>query len=122
MKIPKITDGELRVLEVLWEQGPLAAKEIVKCLKERVGWNRNTTYTFINRLVEKEVVERQEPGFICIPRYSKEEVQVSETQSFLDKMYEGSLKMLLTSFINHQRISKGELEELKKMIDESHRK
>jgi BlaI family penicillinase repressor len=61
--LPKITDGELKVLEVLWDKAPAAAGEVVAALKERANWNRNTTYTFINRLVDKNVVKREEPGF-----------------------------------------------------------
>lgn len=117
--IPKITDGELKVLEVLWEKSPIAAGEVVAVLKERVNWNRNTTYTFINRLVDKNVVKREEPGFICTPLYTRDEVRVSEARSFLDKMYEGSLKMLVTSFINTEAVSDKEIAELKQLIETS---
>ncbi|MDP4095182.1 MAG: BlaI/MecI/CopY family transcriptional regulator [Bacillota bacterium] len=115
--IPKITDGELNVLQVLWEKSPLPAGEIVFILKERIGWNRNTTYTFINRLVEKKVIKREEPGYICTPLFSKDEISISETQTFLEKMYGGSLKMLLTSFINNEAVSEKEIKELKKLIE-----
>jgi len=117
--LPKITDGELKVLEVLWEKAPVAAGEVVAVLKERANWNRNTTYTFINRLVDKNVVKREEPGFICTPLYTRDEVRVSEARSFLDKMYEGSLKMLVTSFINTEAVSNKEIAELKKLIETS---
>lgn len=116
-EVPKITDGELKILEVLWNQSPLSASEIVSELKESNKWNRNTTYTFINRLVEKGVVKREEPGFICTPLYSRDEIGVSEAQSFLGKMYGGSLKMLVTSFLDNEAVSDKEISELKKLIE-----
>lgn len=118
-KIPKITDGELRVLEVLWEKAPVAAGEVVAVLKEKADWNRNTTYTFLNRLVDKNVIRREEPGFVCTPLYTRDEVRVSEARSFLDRMYEGSLQILVTSFINNEAVSDQEIAELKKLIENS---
>ncbi|GAB6086728.1 BlaI/MecI/CopY family transcriptional regulator [Alkaliphilus crotonatoxidans] len=116
-EVPKITDGELKVLEALWEMEEAQASQLVALLKERAQWNRNTTYTFINRLVEKGIIERREPGFVCIPRYSREEVRVAEAKSFLNRMYEGSLKVLVTSFINNEVLSEEEINELKQLIE-----
>jgi BlaI family penicillinase repressor len=69
--------------------------------------------------VDKNVVKREEPGFICTPLYTRDEVRVSEARSFLDKMYDGSLKMLVTSFINTKAVSNQELAELKRLIENS---
>ena len=49
----KLFDSELKVMEVLWEQGPRPAKEIVDILSARIGWNKNTTYTVIRKCIEK---------------------------------------------------------------------
>lgn len=117
--VPKITDGELKVLQVLWEKSPLAAGEIVAALKEGANWNRNTTYTFINRLVDKKVVKREEPGFVCTPLYTRDEILMSETRSFLDRIYQGSFKRLVSGFIENEGLSPGELEELRQLIEKS---
>lgn len=116
-EVPKITDGELRVLEALWERGKASASELVADLKEGAQWNRNTTYTFINRLVDKGIIKREEPGFICTPLYSREEIRVAEAKTFLNRLYEGSLKVLVTSFINNDELSKEEIKELKRLIN-----
>ena len=47
MKI-KLFDSELKVMEVLWREGDLPAGQLAKILKEEIGWNRNTTYTYNN--------------------------------------------------------------------------
>jgi predicted transcriptional regulator len=117
--IPKITDGEMHILEVLWEKSPIAATEIVSILKERINWNRNTTYTFINRLVDKQVVKREDPGFVCTPLFTKDEVLISETNTFLDKIYNGSLHLMVSRFIENKALSRKELDELRDLINKS---
>ena len=59
--------GELNVMELLWSNKSLAAKDIASIIKEYIGWEKNTTYTVIKRLIDKGVVKRQDPGYICIP-------------------------------------------------------
>ena len=54
-------------MEVLWEEGEIPAKRVVEVLSERVGWNKNTTYTVIKKCIEKGAVQRSEPGFRCRP-------------------------------------------------------
>jgi len=106
MEIARVTDGELNVLNVLWKNGSpgasgaMTASEIVKELNREIGWNRNTTYTFINRLVEKNIIKRSEPGFVCEALFTREEVSASEAKGFLDKMFGGSLKTMVASFLS----------------------
>ena len=118
-EVPRITDGEMKVLEVLWENSPAAAAEIVAVLKERINWNRNTTYTFINRLVDKGAIKREDPGFICTPLFSRDEVLLSETHSFLERIYQGSLNLMISQFIENKALSRKELEELRDLLDKS---
>ena len=60
----KLTDAELKVMDVLWEEGELSAVELAKKMNARIGWARNTTYTVAKKLVEKGAVKRRDP-FIC---------------------------------------------------------
>ena len=87
MKELKLHDGELNIIELLWSNKSLAAKDIAKILKEYVGWEKNTTYTVIKRLIEKGAILREEPGFICRPAISKRWVQQTETRNLLDNLY-----------------------------------
>lgn len=52
-------------METLWKLGDLTAGQIAKILNQQIGWNRNTTYTVIKKLIEKEAIERLEPNFLC---------------------------------------------------------
>ena len=61
----RLHEGELNVMELLWSNKVLAAKDISKIIKEYIGWEKNTTYTVIKRLINKGAVRREDPGFLC---------------------------------------------------------
>lgn len=115
----KLFDSELKVMEVLWEQEPRTAKEIVDILAERIGWNKNTTYTVIKKCIEKGAVEREEPGFLCRALVSRDEVAQSETEQLIDKMFGGSSELFFSSFLKNQGISEADAARLAKMIEDA---
>ena len=115
----KLFDYELKIMEVLWEQEPKSAKEIVDVLSKRIGWNKNTTYTVIKKCIEKGAIERSEPGFICKPLVSRDEVAQSETEQLIDKMFGGSIELFFSSFLKNQGISEEDAARLAKMIKEA---
>ena len=115
----KLFDSELKVMEVLWEQGPKNAKDIVEILAKSIGWNKNTTYTVIKKCIEKGAVERSEPGFLCTPLVTKEEVARSETEQLIDKMYGGSSELFFSAFLKNQGISQEDALRLARMIEEA---
>ncbi len=116
MQVPAITDGELLVLKTLWEESPLPASQIAQRLGARVGWSKNTAYTFITRLVDKGVVRRTDPGYLCAPLVTRAQVGVSEGRTFLKKLYGGSLSMMVLSFVKEERLTRQELDELRALI------
>ena len=114
----KLFDSELKVMDVLWREGDLPAKAIARTLTEEIGWNVNTTYTLIKRCIAKQAIERSEPGFMCHALVSKEQVQQEETQELIDKVFDGSADKLFASLLGGRRISREQLEQLRRMIDE----
>ena len=115
----KLFDSELKVMEVLWENGAMSAKDIVDVLAERIGWNKNTTYTVIKKCIDKGAVERGEPGFMCTPLVSRDEAARSETEQLIDKMFGGSSELFFSSFLKNQGMSEEEALRLAKMIEEA---
>ncbi|MDE7325331.1 MAG: BlaI/MecI/CopY family transcriptional regulator [Lachnospiraceae bacterium] len=103
-------------MELLWSNKSLAAKDIAKIIKEYVGWEKNTTYTVIKRLVEKGAIRREEPGFICRAAVSKKTIQFTETKHLLDRFYSGSLITFFSDYLGNQTLSSEELAELKNII------
>lgn len=115
----KLFDSELKVMEVLWEQEPRSAKEIVEILSARIGWNKNTTYTVIKKCIEKGAIEREEPGFVCRALVTRDEVAQSETEQLIDKMFGGSSELFFSSFLKNQGISEDDAARLAKIIKDA---
>ena len=110
--------GELNVMELLWSNKSLAAKDIASIIKEYIGWEKNSTYTVIKRLIDKGVVKRQDPGYICIPLITKEKVQDIETQVLLDKLFNNSLSDFFVEYLSIKKLTQVELLELEKIISD----
>ena len=113
----RLHEGELNVMELLWSNKALAAKDIAKIIKEYIGWEKNTTYTVIKRLIDKGAIEREDPGFICSAIISKSTIQEIETKALLDKIYNGSLSNFIATYLVNQEFSSSDIAELKKITN-----
>lgn len=113
----KIFDSELKVMEVIWENGEISAKDVSLKMAELAGWNKNTTYTVIKKLEAKGYIKRTEPGFICSALVSRKEVSKSETDSLVERLFGGSKKALFSALLEDEALTAGEIEELRKMIE-----
>ena len=110
-------DSELKVMEIIWKEKDIKAKDVSLIAFELYGWNKNTTYTVIKKLIKKKAILRKEPNFICLPLVSKEQVQLKEAKRLVDKLYEGSSKLLVSKFIEDEQLTKEELKSLRNLID-----
>jgi BlaI family transcriptional regulator, penicillinase repressor len=116
METIKLFDSELKIMDIVWEKEPVSAKEISLVAADTIGWNKNTTYTIIKKLIEKKILIRTEPNFICTSLVKKEAVQKTETMNLIDKLFNGSKKAFFAAFIE-ENVSADELAELKKLIE-----
>lgn len=112
----RLHEGELNVMELLWSNKALAAKDIAKIIKEYIGWEKNTTYTVIKRLIDKGAIIREDPGFICRANVTKRKIQDIETQALLNQLYNGSVSNFITAYLAEQKLSGVDIAELKKII------
>jgi predicted transcriptional regulator len=113
----RLFEGELKLMELLWQSEPVSAKELSLRAAQAVGWNKNTTYTVLKKLVEKGAVKREEPGFMCTSLVGKSDVGRAETDSLIDRLYGGSRKAFFAAFLEDERLSEQELKELRDMIE-----
>lgn len=112
----KLFDSELKVMEILWKQGDLTAKELADILNEQVGWSKTTTYTIIKKCIDKGVIKRIDPKFVCHVTLSRESVQEYETTELINKMYDGAVDQLVASLLGHKKLSSKEIERLKRLV------
>lgn len=118
---PKISDAEWQVMKVLWDKSPITSSEIVEILKPAMKWSPTTIYTLINRLVNKKALEIEEGSspYKCYPIISQKECIREENKSFLKKVYDGSINLMLANIVEGEKLSDKEIEELKKILDGS---
>lgn len=113
----KLFDSELRVMELLWRDGPQPAKKLALHLAELVGWNKNTTYTVIKKCIDKGAIERMEPGFVCQPLITREQAQAQEVDELIDRMFDGSTDLLFASLLGRKKLPAETLSRLRRLVE-----
>ncbi|MGG3467819.1 BlaI/MecI/CopY family transcriptional regulator [Neobacillus pocheonensis] len=115
----KISDAEWIVMKVLWEEAPLTAAKIIEAISSNKEWSPKTIHSLISRLVKKGVlgVNKEMPQYEFYPLVDKRDVIREETRSFMQKVYDGSLHLMLANFIKDEKISEKEIEELQRLLD-----
>jgi len=92
-----IFESELKVLEILWNQGNTTAKDLVSNLRVSTAWQKATSYTVINKCVSKGLIKRCGHNFTCHALITREEAQKQELEILIDKMFDGSSDLLKAS-------------------------
>ncbi|MBE5988791.1 MAG: BlaI/MecI/CopY family transcriptional regulator [Paenibacillaceae bacterium] len=117
-KISKISESEWEVMKLLWKSNPLTSEEIIHNLSPEHSWSAQTIKTFITRLSNKGVISYNKKGriYYYFPLLSKEEYIKYENNSFLKRVYDGALDLLLTNFLTEKELSVEELEQLENIL------
>ena len=113
----KLFESEAKVMEIVWAKAPISAKDISLIAAETIGWNKNTTYTVIKKLEAKGFIKRDDPGFICTPLISQNQMQKVEITALVKKVFGGSRKALFSALLEDEPLSDEEINELRKLID-----
>ena len=112
----KLFSSEFRIMELLWENGEMTAKELAAALAESIGWSKTTTYTVIKKCIDKGAVIRTEPGFICKAAVSRNEVCENEAFELIDRLFGGSPDLLVSALIGSGKISPDQLKNLRDLV------
>ncbi len=107
-----LTKGERIIMDLLWSSGPMTAKEISAALWTSAKWAKTTTYTMVGRCVDKGLIRREEPDYLCIPCLTREEVIRAETERLIDNEYGGSVDLLMTALIGQGKLNAKQLKSL----------
>ena len=113
-----LTNAEWSLMECLWESSPRTGREAVEYLKKRVGWKRSTTLTMLRRMTEKGIIKSEKRDGITVysPIIRREQANIQETQSFLDRLYRGSVSMMLNTIAENEALTKEEIDELYEIL------
>ena len=114
----RISAAESQVMEALWASGPMGAEEIVAQVGTAQGWGEATVKTLIHRLLTKKVLKSEREGgrVRYRPLVTREEHVTLESQSLLDRLFDGELAPLVAHYAKHRPLSAAEIARLKGLI------
>lgn len=115
-----ISDAEATVMQVLWDNHPLSAEEVVRALAHQQQWQEATIKTLLNRLLKKGAISATKEGrrYLYTPLLAREQWILAESQGFLDRMFNGQLAPLVAHFSQGSQLSKKDIAALKQLIKE----
>lgn len=118
-----LSNSEWHIMENLWEQSPKTATQLVKAMETETGWAKSTTKTVLKRMEQKGYIAYREgeKAREYFPLLKREEVVESETSNFINRLYKGSLGLMVNTLVRKQEISDDEMEELYRIIKEARR-
>jgi BlaI family penicillinase repressor len=121
MKLDRITDGELSILQVLWNRGVATTREITAALYEEVTDPKMaSSQKLLERLEAKGCVERDrsDRAHRFRPLVSQEEFLRSRLQALANRLCDGALVPMVTTLLRSKGLSRNEREQLRKLIDD----
>ena len=109
-----LQQSEWIIMEQLWANQSMTIMQLFHALEEDPGWSKSTVNTMLKRMMDKEIIsyEEGEKARQYYPLVSRDEVALAETESWLDKIYEGSVSLMMSTLVKKKKISKEEIEEL----------
>jgi BlaI family transcriptional regulator, penicillinase repressor len=115
-----ISEAESIVMEVIWRRNPIITDDVVAGLADHGKWQEPTVKTLLNRLLKKGAVSARKEGrrYLYSPVLKREEWLAAESKGFLDRVFDGRLVPLVSHFSQHRKLSKKEIAELKRLIQE----
>lgn len=122
--IPSISESEWEIMNVLWDKAPQTANDIILSLQESTDWKPKTIRTLLDRLVQKDVVgvNKDLRVYTFYPLYTQEECQRAETESFIKRIYGGTMKSMLVQFIHEDTLSDDDINELRTILNKKPKK
>lgn len=113
-----LTNSEWYVLDCLWERSTMTVMELVAALGDRLGWAKSTTITTLRRMEDKGLVRCtvEGRGKHYAPAVPRDRAVRGETRSFLDKVYQGSVGLMVSALAQDKALSKAEIDELYEIL------
>ena len=117
----RLTASEWNILNCLWEHSPQTVMQLVGELEKTVGWARSTTITTLHRMEAKGLVRcvRAGRGTAYVPLVERDRAALAETRSFLDRVYQGSVGMMMSAMARQEGLSREQIAQLRAILDQA---
>jgi predicted transcriptional regulator len=116
----QISAAESQVMEALWRKSPLTPEDIIAATAKANNWGAGTVRTLITRLLRKKALAgtRREGGYFYHPLISRADYVQSESQTLLDRLFQGQVAPFVAHFAAHRALTAADIKKLKKLIEE----
>lgn len=113
-----LTPAEWNLMECLWEHHGCTGRQAVDYMKKHIGWSRSTTLTMLRRMTEKGLIAADSNSGLLTytPMLRREDATLAETRSFIDRVYKGSIGLLLSTMTRKQQLTPDEIHELYEIL------
>ena len=114
-----ISEAEYQVMKLIWDRAPVSTKEVTEILTVESSWKPKTIQTLLSRLVKKGAIGYKKEGrvFVYTPLIKEEDYVEQESSSFLNKFYDGALNSMVVNFLEQDKLTENDINELKKILD-----
>ena len=123
-ELPQISEAEFEVMKVVWKYAPINTNEITEKLTQTTNWSPKTIQTLIKRLVSKKALtyEKQSRVFVYTPLVKEDEYIRRESNTFLNRFYDGNITSMLASYLEDDKLSETEIDTLRSLLSEKQKK
>lgn len=120
-KEKSLTNAEWRIMDCLWRSAPMTLMQLTAALSAAAGWRKSTVATLLGRMEEKGLVRYETEGrtrqyFPCL---KKTDAALKETASLLERAYQGSLGLLVSTMVENRAVSEEELASLRAILEKA---
>lgn len=117
--VPAISDAEFQVMKVIWANAPISTNEVVEMLEKTTAWKPKTIQTLLSRLVKKGALNYEKDGrvFVYTPLIKETKILEMESDTFLNRFYNGTLNSMIVNYIERDKLSKEDIDELKHILE-----
>ncbi|MDR3287949.1 MAG: BlaI/MecI/CopY family transcriptional regulator [Peptococcaceae bacterium] len=112
----KLYDGEFKFISVIWDTEPVNSTELVRLCADKLGWKKSTTYTMLKRMSGRGLLQNTDT--IVTTLVNREQVRQYETETLLNKHFDGSIPSFVASFLRDRKLTEAEAREIRALIDE----
>lgn len=115
---PSISEAEWTVIRPIWQQPGITAAEIIDRLAPTCDWSPATIKTLLNRLLQKGALrfEKEGKAYRYFALHDEAAYRKAESRSFLARVFDGGFSPMLAHFLNSERLSDKELDEIEALL------
>ena len=121
--LPHISEAEFEVMKIVWKFAPINTNEITEQLLKTTSWSAKTIQTLIKRLVTKGALTYEKQGrvFVYTPLVEENEYVSQQSNSFLNRFYDGDFSAMLSAYLENNQLSETELNHLRSLLSKKSR-